>query len=120
MYVAIAFRAGHVAPLLYKTTCDAQGRDQLRKLVAQDSEKDGKVLHPDLLNPRLLKAQYAVRGELYLRAEELKKEKQIIYTNGEQAPRATCAGAVMQCLSCGGWQTYYGDLGVNTNRRVGA
>jgi hypothetical protein len=41
------------------------------------------VLHPDLLNPRLLEAQYAVRGELYLKAEELKKQgQQIIYTNG--------------------------------------
>uniref|UniRef100_A0A383W5D9 alanine transaminase n=1 Tax=Tetradesmus obliquus TaxID=3088 RepID=A0A383W5D9_TETOB len=56
-------------------------RDQVTKLVAQVSEKDGKVLHPDLLNPRLLEAQYAVRGELYLRAEELKKTKEIIYTN---------------------------------------
>lgn len=43
------------------------------------------MLHPDLLNPKLLEAQYAVRGELYLRAEELKKtSKQIIYTNGEK------------------------------------
>lgn len=45
-------------------------------------EKDGYVLHPDLLNPRLLEAQYAVRGELYLKAEELKKTRDIIYTNG--------------------------------------
>jgi hypothetical protein len=50
-------------------------------------EKDGYVLHPDLLNSKLLEAQYAVRGELYLRAEELKKEgKQIIYTNGMPPP----------------------------------
>lgn len=60
---------------------DQQERDQADLLPA---EKDGKVLHPDLLNPRLLEAQYAVRGELYLRAEELKKSKEIIYTNGEQ------------------------------------
>jgi hypothetical protein len=68
---------------LSKLNGDVQERDQVKKLVAQDSEKDGKVLHPDLLNPRLLEAQYAVRGELYLRAEELKKTKEIIYTNGE-------------------------------------
>lgn len=46
-----------------------------------ESEKEGFVLHPDLLNPRLLEAQYAVRGELYLKAEELKKTRDIIYTN---------------------------------------
>lgn len=48
-------------------------------------EKDGYVLHPDLLNPHLLEAQYAVRGELYLKAEELKKTQDIIYTNGTAA-----------------------------------
>jgi glutamate--glyoxylate aminotransferase len=74
----------HLRVPLSKRNGDVQERDQVKKLVAQDSEKDGKVLHPDLLNPRLLEAQYAVRGELYLRAEELKKQnKQIIYTNGE-------------------------------------
>lgn len=55
------------------------------------SEKDGKALHPDLLNPRLLEAQYAVRGELYLRAEQLKKTKEIIYTNGN--PRSASPGS---------------------------
>ncbi|KAF8057870.1 GGAT1 [Scenedesmus sp. PABB004] len=50
--------------------------------VALASEKEGKVAHPDLLNPCLLEAQYAVRGELYLRAEELKRQqREIIYTN---------------------------------------
>jgi hypothetical protein len=45
--------------------------------------KEGKVLHPDLLNAAVLKTQYAVRGELYLRAEELRKAgKEIIFTNG--------------------------------------
>ena len=44
---------------------------------------DGKVMHPDLLNDNLKKTQYAVRGELYLRAEQLRKEgKDIIFTNG--------------------------------------
>lgn len=43
---------------------------------------DGKVLHPELLNDAVLKTQYAVRGELYLRAEQLRKEgKDIIFTN---------------------------------------
>ncbi|EFJ51567.1 alanine aminotransferase [Volvox carteri f. nagariensis] len=44
--------------------------------------KDGKVLHPHLLNENVMKTQYAVRGELYLRAEQLRKEgKEIIFTN---------------------------------------
>jgi len=44
--------------------------------------KDGKVLHPELLNDAMRKTQYAVRGELYLRAEQLRKEgKEIIFTN---------------------------------------
>ncbi len=46
---------------------------------------EGKVLHPELLNNHVLKTQYAVRGELYLRAEELRKAgKEIIFTNGER------------------------------------
>lgn len=50
---------------------------------APPSHKDGKVMHPDLLNENMRKTQYAVRGELYLRAEELKKQgKEIILTNG--------------------------------------
>lgn len=53
------------------------------QLPPNPSEKEGFVLHPDLLNPNLLEAQYAVRGELYLKAEELKKTRDIIYTNGE-------------------------------------
>jgi hypothetical protein len=46
--------------------------------------KDGKVLHPDLLNENMKKCQYAVRGELYLKAEELRQQgRDIIFTNGE-------------------------------------
>lgn len=46
-------------------------------------QKDGKVLHPHLLNENVTKTQYAVRGELYLRAEQLRREgKEIIFTNG--------------------------------------
>ena len=45
--------------------------------------KDGKVLHPDLLNEHVKRAEYAVRGELYLRAMELQKEgMKITFTNG--------------------------------------
>jgi hypothetical protein len=42
------------------------------------------VMHRDLLNANVLKAQYAVRGELYLKAEELKEQgRKIIATNSE-------------------------------------
>lgn len=50
------------------------------------NSKDGKVMHPELLNNSVLKTQYAVRGELYLRAEELRKAgKEIIFTNGKSS-----------------------------------
>lgn len=50
---------------------------------APKNSVDGKVMHPSLLNANLLKTQYAVRGELYLKAEELRKQgKEIIFTNG--------------------------------------
>lgn len=43
---------------------------------------DGKVLHPDLINANMKAAQYAVRGELYLKGEELRKAgREILYTN---------------------------------------
>lgn len=46
--------------------------------------KDGKVLHPELLNSAVLKTQYAVRGELYLRAEQLRQQGlPIVFTNGK-------------------------------------
>lgn len=45
--------------------------------------KDGKAMHPDLLNEAIKRTQYAVRGELYLRAMELQKEgMKITFTNG--------------------------------------
>lgn len=45
--------------------------------------KDGHVTHPDLLNEAVKRTQYAVRGELYLRAMELQKEgMKITFTNG--------------------------------------
>jgi glutamate--glyoxylate aminotransferase len=46
------------------------------------NSKEGKVLHPDLLNNNLKQTQYAVRGELFLKAEELRQAgKEIIFTN---------------------------------------
>ncbi|GBF93162.1 alanine aminotransferase [Raphidocelis subcapitata] len=51
---------------------------QLPKLAS----KEGKVLHPDLINPNILKTQYAVRGEIYLKAEQMRREgRDIIFTN---------------------------------------
>ena len=41
------------------------------------------VLHPDLLNKNFTQAEYAVRGELYLKGEELRKQgREVIFTNG--------------------------------------
>ncbi|GFY91415.1 alanine-2-oxoglutarate aminotransferase 2 [Actinidia rufa] len=46
------------------------------------STMSGKALDYDSLNENVKKVQYAVRGELYLRASELQKEgKKIIFTN---------------------------------------
>ena len=51
--------------------------------VSLPNTKEGKVLHHELINEHIKSAQYAVRGELYLRAQELQKEgKEITYTNG--------------------------------------
>jgi hypothetical protein len=47
---------------------------------------DGKVMHPSLLNRNLLKTQYAVRGELYLRAEQLRKAGKEIIVSGKRSP----------------------------------
>jgi glutamate--glyoxylate aminotransferase len=44
---------------------------------------EGYALHPSTVNSRVREAQYAVRGELYNKAQELSaKGKDIIYTNG--------------------------------------
>eukprot|EP00850_Spirogloea_muscicola_P014570 SM000105S13915 [mRNA] locus=s105:455478:459851:- [translate_table: standard] len=43
---------------------------------------DARVLHPDRMNENVRKAQYAVRGELFLRASELQKQgREIVLTN---------------------------------------
>ncbi|KAK3262800.1 hypothetical protein CYMTET_28364 [Cymbomonas tetramitiformis] len=47
-----------------------------------EQSKEGKVLHPDLLNNDLLETKYAVRGEIYLKAEELRQTgKEVTFTN---------------------------------------
>lgn len=51
-------------------------------LSLQKNSIDGKVLHPDLINSNIKNTVYAVRGELYLRGEELRKQgREIISTN---------------------------------------
>ena len=51
-------------------------------------------MHPDLLNANFVGAEYAVRGELYLKGEELRKQgREIIFTNGERT-------ILTQSLSC--------------------
>jgi glutamate--glyoxylate aminotransferase len=53
------------------------------------------VLHPDLLNENMVRAEYAVRGELYLTGEELRKKgREIIFTNGE----AQCYSGAMHTI----------------------
>jgi len=66
-----------------KYNLSSKDTDQQRDVSsAPPLDKDGKVLHGDTLNPRVLKAQYAVRGELYLKGEELRAQgKEIIATN---------------------------------------
>lgn len=68
-----------------------RGSPQLRHMAALAQEafeeapqnsKDGKVLHPDLINDDMRRTVYAVRGELMKRGEELRKAgRDIIFTN---------------------------------------
>ncbi|MEW5315685.1 MAG: hypothetical protein WDW38_007095 [Sanguina aurantia] len=68
---------GHAAALRSFASVAAAQSDASRP-----HELEGKVLHPSLLNDNVLKTEYAVRGELYLRAEQLRKEgKEIMFTN---------------------------------------
>ena len=56
--------------------------EPVHEAVGHANAKDGKVAHPSLLNENLLKAQYAVRGELYNKALELQKAgRELIFTN---------------------------------------
>eukprot|EP00210_Caulerpa_lentillifera_P004826 g4607.t1 len=53
-----------------------------RQNASLPNTKDNKVMHPDCINEHVKKVEYAVRGELYLRAEELSKQgKQITPMN---------------------------------------
>ncbi|KAI8470646.1 MAG: alanine aminotransferase [Monoraphidium minutum] len=50
--------------------------------VPKVASKEGKVLHPDLINPNIIKTQYAVRGELYLKADEMRRAgRDVLFTN---------------------------------------
>jgi hypothetical protein len=71
------------------------------------NSKDGKVMHPELLNENMLKTQYAVRGELYLKAEELRQQgHEITFTNGSYmrtrhtAPTHTYHQCLTSCCFC--------------------
>ena len=66
------------------------------------NSKDGKVLHPDLLNENMLKVQYAVRGELFLMGEQLRSQgRDIISTNGAFAfGRRAVAWECVRCARC--------------------
>lgn len=58
-------------------------------------------MHPDLLNKDLRDAQYAVRGELYLKADELRKQgREIIFTNGKESAAAAHAEFRRPNLRC--------------------
>jgi hypothetical protein len=77
------------------------------------------VMHPDLLNPAVKSTQYAVRGELYLRGEELRKAgKDIIFTNVGNphalgAKPLTFTRQVGLCWACGA--VLFGPLTRNTS-----
>merc|ERR1712137_1025579 len=43
---------------------------------------NGQVMHPSCINENMKAAQYAVRGELYLKGEELRKAgREVVFTN---------------------------------------
>lgn len=50
--------------------------------MAIEGSVNGQVTHPDCINENVKAAQYAVRGELYLKAEEIRKSgREVIFTN---------------------------------------
>ena len=80
-----------------RSCCSVQQRG--RAALAQEAfdeappnSKDGKVLHPDLINADMRSTVYAVRGELMQRGEELRKAgREIIFTNSANcAKKASC------------------------------
>ncbi|GAB4818926.1 hypothetical protein N2152v2_005972 [Parachlorella kessleri] len=73
-----------LAPAAAVTNTQARWFSSLPEPVADQNAltKDGYVLHPTTMNANLLKTQYAVRGEIYLKAQQLAAQgKEIIYTN---------------------------------------
>eukprot|EP00798_Chlamydomonas_sp_ICE-L_P015020 gene15020-21092_t len=79
---ALCSKAHALAALQGANAPSILGSDGVRFKSTNPNVKDGKVMHPELLNQNVLDTQYAVRGELYLRAEQLRKEgKEIIFTN---------------------------------------
>ena len=75
----------HVLRHLFQTAlqCSEGALSQTCRAASAVASKDGKALHPDLLNDAVKRTEYAVRGELYLRAMELQKEgMKITFTNG--------------------------------------
>lgn len=74
------------APARARALAPAGDEGEMDRPAAPDAHlpasKDGKVLHPELINPNILKTQYAVRGEIYLLAEKMRREgRDIIFTN---------------------------------------
>ena len=90
----------------------------LRTAASVVASKEGKALHPDLLNESVKKTQYAVRGELYLRAVELQEQgTKITFTNGAlQCCAGTASWACSNPVLCSSsakqartsWHTYSG------------
>lgn len=70
------------APLQTLSTITREMTTVSETATSRPNVKDGKVLHPDLMNERLVNAEYAVRGELYNKAVEMSKRgRHMIYTN---------------------------------------
>lgn len=67
------------------------------------------VLHPDLLNENMVRAEYAVRGELYHKGEELRKQgREVIFTNGIAPLLQTWWPSVDEHCQCTALNTFYG------------
>jgi hypothetical protein len=65
--------------------------------------KNGYVLHPDLISEAVKKAQYAVRGELYLRAVQLQNAgMEITYTNSTHDLMLLCPSQLTGCINTAG------------------
>ena len=72
--------------MLHPGSCELHEPKLLIWPLPMNQRLDQLFCHADLLNENLKKTAYAVRGELYMRAEELRKAgKEIIFTNGDLA-----------------------------------